>query len=35
MTELPGLKFDLGEDIEMLRESVRNWAQAELAPRAA
>jgi len=35
MTELPGLKFDLGEDIEMLRESVRNWAQGELAPRAA
>lgn len=35
MTELPGLRFDLGEDIEMLRESVRNWAQAELAPRAA
>ncbi|WP_416050196.1 isovaleryl-CoA dehydrogenase [Cupriavidus basilensis] len=34
-TELPGLKFDLGEDIEMLREAVRNWAQAELAPRAA
>ncbi|UIF86404.1 isovaleryl-CoA dehydrogenase [Cupriavidus sp. UYPR2.512] len=35
MTELPGLKFDLGEDIEMLRDSVRDWAQAELAPRAA
>ncbi|UDM50329.1 isovaleryl-CoA dehydrogenase [Cupriavidus sp. MP-37] len=35
MTELPGLKFDLGEDIEMLRNSVRDWAQAELAPRAA
>ncbi|AJG17588.1 isovaleryl-CoA dehydrogenase [Cupriavidus basilensis] len=34
-TELPGLKFDLGEDIEMLRETVCNWAQAELAPRAA
>ncbi|MHA7678776.1 isovaleryl-CoA dehydrogenase [Cupriavidus sp. PET2-C1] len=33
--ELPGLKFDLGEDIEMLRDTVRNWAQAELAPRAA
>ncbi|WP_434033234.1 hypothetical protein [Cupriavidus sp. a3] len=31
MTELPGLKFDLGEDIEMLRDSVRTWAQAELA----
>jgi len=35
MTELPGLRFDLGEDIEMLRSSVRAWAQAELAPRAA
>ncbi|SDC37516.1 isovaleryl-CoA dehydrogenase [Cupriavidus sp. YR651] len=35
MTELPGLRFDLGEDIEMLRESVRGWAQTELAPRAA
>ncbi|TWG85241.1 isovaleryl-CoA dehydrogenase [Cupriavidus gilardii J11] len=35
MTTLPGLKFDLGEDIEMLRESVQAWAQAELAPRAA
>ncbi|EHP44266.1 isovaleryl-CoA dehydrogenase [Cupriavidus basilensis OR16] len=34
-TELPGLKFDLGEDIDMLRDTVRNWAQAELAPRAA
>ncbi|CAG9175826.1 isovaleryl-CoA dehydrogenase [Cupriavidus pampae] len=35
MTELPGLRFDLGEDIEMLRSAVRDWAQAELAPRAA
>jgi len=35
MTTLPGLKFDLGEDIEMLRDSVRGWAQAELAPRSA
>ncbi|AEI77282.1 acyl-CoA dehydrogenase short-chain specific [Cupriavidus necator N-1] len=35
MNTLPGLKFDLGEDIEMLRDSVRDWAQAELAPRAA
>ncbi|REE92445.1 isovaleryl-CoA dehydrogenase [Cupriavidus plantarum] len=34
MTELPGLRFDLGEDIEMLRGAVRDWAQAELAPRA-
>ncbi|MBB1629528.1 isovaleryl-CoA dehydrogenase [Cupriavidus sp. UME77] len=35
MNELPGLNFHLGEDIDMLRETVRNWAQAELAPRAA
>ncbi len=34
MIELPGLRFDLGEDIEMLRSAVRAWAQAELAPRA-
>lgn len=34
MIELPGLKFDLGEDIEMLRSAVRDWAQAELASRA-
>ena len=34
MIELPGLKFDLGEDIEMLRSAVRDWAQGELAPRA-
>jgi isovaleryl-CoA dehydrogenase len=31
----PSLTFDLGEDIEMLRDSVRNFAQAEIAPRAA
>ncbi|MGD7410624.1 acyl-CoA dehydrogenase family protein, partial [Ralstonia pseudosolanacearum] len=34
MIELPGLRFDLGVDIEMLRSAVRDWAQAELAPRA-
>ncbi|QUP55129.1 isovaleryl-CoA dehydrogenase [Ralstonia syzygii] len=34
MIELPGLRFDLGVDIDMLRSAVRNWAQAELAPRA-
>lgn len=32
---LPGLNFDLGEDLDMLREAVRNFAQAEIAPRAA
>ncbi len=33
--ELPGLKFELGEDIDALREAVRDFAQAEIAPRAA
>src|SRR5258706_4191110 len=35
MVELPGLRFALGEDIEMLRATVRGFAQAEIAPRAA
>ncbi|KAI3590324.1 Isovaleryl-CoA dehydrogenase (plasmid) [Cupriavidus sp. U2] len=35
MTFLQSLDFSLGEDIDMLRESVRSWAEAELAPRAA
>jgi isovaleryl-CoA dehydrogenase len=30
----PTLNFDLGEDIDMLRDSVHQFAQAELAPRA-
>ncbi|HQR72536.1 MAG TPA: acyl-CoA dehydrogenase family protein, partial [Burkholderiaceae bacterium] len=33
--ELPGLQFDLGDDIAALREAVRDFAQAEIAPRAA
>jgi isovaleryl-CoA dehydrogenase len=33
--QLPGLNFDLGEDIDALREAVRDFAQAEIAPRAA
>ncbi|MBK9243453.1 MAG: isovaleryl-CoA dehydrogenase [Burkholderiales bacterium] len=33
--ELPGLDFGLGEDIEALRDTVREFAQAEIAPRAA
>ena len=33
--ELPGLRFALGEEIEMLRNSVRAFATAEIAPRAA
>jgi isovaleryl-CoA dehydrogenase len=32
---LPGLKFDLGADIDALREAVHDFAQAEIAPRAA
>ena len=32
---LPGLDFQLGEDIEALRDTVRAFAQAEIAPRAA
>ena len=35
MTTLPGLDFDLGEDIDALRDAVRDFAQAEIAPRAA
>ncbi|MFN9209792.1 MAG: isovaleryl-CoA dehydrogenase [Betaproteobacteria bacterium] len=32
---LPGLNFDLGEDIDALRDAVRDFAQSEIAPRAA
>ena len=32
---LPGLNFQLGEDIDALREAVADFAQAEIAPRAA
>ncbi len=32
---LPGLNFQLGEDIDALRDAVRAFAQAEIAPRAA
>ncbi|MFN0039735.1 MAG: isovaleryl-CoA dehydrogenase [Burkholderiales bacterium] len=31
----PGLDFHLGEDIDLLREAVRNFAAREIAPRAA
>jgi len=34
-THFPSLDFDLGEDIEMLREAVYQFARAEIAPRAA
>ena len=32
---LPGLNFDLGETLDLLRESVQGFAAAEIAPRAA
>jgi len=35
MQQLPGLDFGLGDDIEALRDAVREFAQAEIAPRAA
>jgi isovaleryl-CoA dehydrogenase len=34
MTDVPALRFDHGETIQMLRESVRDFAAAEIAPRA-
>jgi isovaleryl-CoA dehydrogenase len=34
-THFPSLDFNLGEDIEMLREAVYQFARAEIAPRAA
>ena len=33
--QFPQLKFDLGEDIEMLRDTVAAFAAKEIAPRAA
>jgi len=35
MLDFPSLNFDLGEDVEMLRNSVQQFAAAEIAPRAA
>lgn len=35
MTDLPGLSFDHGDDIAALRDAVRDFAAAEIAPRAA
>ena len=32
---VPGLDFDLGDEIDMLRETVRGFADSEIAPRAA
>jgi len=34
-SNLPGLNFQLGEDIDALRDAVHDFAQAEIAPRAA
>ena len=33
--QLPGLNFQLGDDIDALRDAVRDFAQAEIAPLAA
>jgi isovaleryl-CoA dehydrogenase len=35
MSNLPGLNFQLGDDIDALRDAVRAFADAEIAPRAA
>src|SRR5476649_2118775 len=35
MSNMPGLNFMLGEDIDALRDAVHAFAQAEIAPRAA
>ncbi|MEI7515168.1 MAG: isovaleryl-CoA dehydrogenase [Betaproteobacteria bacterium] len=35
MNNLPGLDFQLGEDVDALRDAVREFAQIEIAPRAA
>jgi isovaleryl-CoA dehydrogenase len=35
MSHLPGLNFQLGDDIDALRDAVRAFADAEIAPRAA
>lgn len=32
---IPGLNFDLGQDLDMLRDAVADFARAEIAPRAA
>ena len=34
-TSLPGLNFQLGDEVDALRDAVRDFAQAEIAPRAA
>ena len=32
--QLPGLDFHLGDDVDALRDAVRDFAQSEIAPRA-
>ncbi|MGN6667612.1 MAG: acyl-CoA dehydrogenase family protein, partial [Trinickia sp.] len=34
MSNVPGLQFALGEDIDMLRDAVAHFAAKEIAPRA-
>ena len=33
--DLPGLNFQLGEDVDALRDAVRDFARDQIAPRAA
>ncbi len=35
MQQVPGLNFDLGDEVDALRDAVRDFAQTEIAPRAA
>jgi isovaleryl-CoA dehydrogenase len=35
VTQIPGLQFDLGEDVAMLRAAVQNFAATQIAPHAA
>ena len=35
MSSVPGLDYELGESIDILRETVSTFAAAEIAPRAA
>jgi isovaleryl-CoA dehydrogenase len=35
MAEIPGLQFDLGEDVELMREALRAFVAREITPRAA
>lgn len=35
MIDIPGLNYQLGDDVDALREAVRNFVAKELTPRAA